>query len=156
MGMIPTVAELLALAPDGNVTLRVVRREHVGPSPHVEVTAEVVSAKRGIVVWRDDDGRTITPRNSWLFETLRGAPVGTPAVTVAEKAREARESATVGPYVIESSLTSRKATVRHAHGGLVPTGDGRTEAEVSFADFTAAREHAKACFDALLAGRFHP
>ena len=155
--MIPTAQQLLALSPDGPVKLRITKRPSVGPSPHVEVTAEVVSLKRGIVAWRDEDGRTITPRDSWLYETLRGVPVGAAiATTPAEKVREAREHATVGPFVIEGSITSRKATVRHAQGGLVPTGDGRVEAEVAFADFTAAREHAVACFNALLAGRSAP
>ncbi len=154
--MIPSAVQLAAIASDGPVKLRITKRPSVGPSPHVEVTAEVVSLKRGIVVWRDEDGRTIEPRDSWQYETLRGVPVGATAVTPAEKAREAREHATVGPFVIEGSITSRKATVRHAYGGVVPTGDGRVESEVAFADFTAAREHALACFNALLAGRSAP
>ena len=155
--MIPSAEQLAALSSDGPVTLRVTKRPSVGPSPHVEVTAEVVSLKRGIVVWRDEDGRTIEPRESWLYETLRGVPVGAAiAVTPAEKVREAHEHAAVGPFVIEGSITSRKVTVRHAYGGVVPTGDGRVESEVSFADFTAAREHAVACFNALLAGRSAP
>ena len=90
--MIPSAVQLAAIASDGPVKLRITKRPSVGPSPHVEVTAEVVSLKRGIVVWRDEDGRTIEPRDSWLYETLRGVPVGAAiATTPAEKAREARD-----------------------------------------------------------------
>ena len=66
--------------------------------------------------------------------------------------------ATIGPYTVEltvgTDLRSRYV-VRHGHGGLVPTQTGFAS-EATFNAESDAREHATACFSALLSGKPTP
>ena len=118
------------------------------------IYSDVIDSSKNIVQWFDaGTGRRVKPREDWEFRRADGRPLDGD-----DKKADNATIATIGPYTVEltvgTDLRSRYV-VRHGHGGLVPTQTGFAS-EATFNAESDAREHATACFSALLSGKPTP